>query len=246
MKESVESRGIINKKNGIALYRQVADYISNNIQYGYWRIGDQLPPELSLAQQLNVSRSTIRQAILELEQKGLLISKHGSGTYVARSSNIDEFITFTFPPELGGFHQTVEQSDIPCDTTLAQALKIPAGTLVKFMCQLRYIRDNEITSLEKVYIKKDFSDNIPPNGIVDLTRESISENCNVDFTKVDLKLRPILLADEDAELLKVNHGEVALSIKRIYYTYNFVPVYYVENLILADYCEELILKNKQA
>lgn len=244
MKRMIESRNIINKKSGIALYRQVADFIFNNIQYGYWRIGEQLPSEPSLAEQLDVSRSTIRQAILELEQKGLLVRKHGSGTYVARASYIDDLISFTFPPELGGYHCSIEQSDIPCDNVLANALKIPLGTVVTYMCQIRYIRDNEITSIEKIYVKKEYADNLPMHAIHDFTREFIQDNCNVDFTKVDLKLKPVLLADNDASLLKVKPGDAALRLSRIYYTYNVSPVYYVENYILADYCEELILKNK--
>lgn len=50
---------------------------------GVLRSGDRLPSERDLAAQLNVSRPILREAIKELEARGLLISKHGGGTFIA-------------------------------------------------------------------------------------------------------------------------------------------------------------------
>lgn len=50
------------------------------------RPGDRLPPERHLAQLFQVSRNSVREAIKTLEQRGLLVSKAGSGTFVAGQS----------------------------------------------------------------------------------------------------------------------------------------------------------------
>jgi GntR family transcriptional repressor for pyruvate dehydrogenase complex len=50
---------------------------------GILRGGDKLPGERDLAAQLAVSRPILREALKELEQRGLLISRHGGGTFVA-------------------------------------------------------------------------------------------------------------------------------------------------------------------
>ncbi|MCW3047097.1 MAG: GntR family transcriptional regulator, partial [Solirubrobacterales bacterium] len=50
---------------------------------GSLEIGAAIPPERRLATQLGVSRPTLRMAIDELVREGLLLRRHGSGTYVA-------------------------------------------------------------------------------------------------------------------------------------------------------------------
>ena len=46
-------------------------------------VGAQLPPEPQLAQQLGVSRATLREAMRSFEERGLLVRKHGVGTFTA-------------------------------------------------------------------------------------------------------------------------------------------------------------------
>ena len=50
---------------------------------GVLRPGDKLPPERDLAAQLDISRPVLRDALKDLEQRNLLRSRHGGGTYVA-------------------------------------------------------------------------------------------------------------------------------------------------------------------
>ena len=50
---------------------------------GILRDGDRLPGERELSKRLDVSRPILREALKELESRGLLISQHGDGTYVA-------------------------------------------------------------------------------------------------------------------------------------------------------------------
>ncbi len=47
------------------------------------QIGEQLPPEPQLARQLGVSRATLREAMRSFEERGLIVRKHGVGTFVA-------------------------------------------------------------------------------------------------------------------------------------------------------------------
>ena len=49
---------------------------------GHFRDGDKLPPERALAESFGVSRSSVREAIRALAEKGLLESRQGDGTYV--------------------------------------------------------------------------------------------------------------------------------------------------------------------
>ena len=64
------------------LYRQVADAIMASIKSGDFKPGTRLPSERDLAASFKVSRPTIREAMIALEIRGMVESRHGSGIYV--------------------------------------------------------------------------------------------------------------------------------------------------------------------
>lgn len=61
----------------------VVDQIERLILQGILQVADRLPGERELAEHLNVSRPIVREAIKTLEERGLLVSRHGGGTFVA-------------------------------------------------------------------------------------------------------------------------------------------------------------------
>jgi GntR family transcriptional repressor for pyruvate dehydrogenase complex len=64
------------------LYRQVADAIMSAIKSGNYKPGARLPSERDLAAAYQVSRPTVREAMIALEIRGLVESRHGSGIYI--------------------------------------------------------------------------------------------------------------------------------------------------------------------
>jgi DNA-binding FadR family transcriptional regulator len=68
------------------LYQQVSEKIAALIAAGEFAIGQRLPPERDLASRLNVSRPTVREALVALEIAGLVEVRTGSGTYVCRKA----------------------------------------------------------------------------------------------------------------------------------------------------------------
>jgi len=65
------------------LYRQVADQLRALIDNGEYRVGSRLPTERDLAEQLRVSRPTVREALIALEVEGRVRIRVGSGIYVS-------------------------------------------------------------------------------------------------------------------------------------------------------------------
>jgi DNA-binding FadR family transcriptional regulator len=64
------------------LYRQVADQLRSLIDSGEYAVGSRLPTERELAEQLKISRPTVREALIALEVEGRLRIRVGSGIYV--------------------------------------------------------------------------------------------------------------------------------------------------------------------
>lgn len=67
------------------LYVQVADYIQAQVANGQLRQGARLPPERELADYYRVSYMTVRRAMKELRERGVVVSVHGKGTFVTDS-----------------------------------------------------------------------------------------------------------------------------------------------------------------
>ncbi|MBT2668990.1 FadR family transcriptional regulator [Bacillus sp. ISL-4] len=76
----------ISKTNRLSLVEQVVSQIESLIESGEWKIGTQIPPEMDLIQQFDVSRNTLREAVRSLVYAGLLVTKQGKGTFVRSAS----------------------------------------------------------------------------------------------------------------------------------------------------------------
>jgi DNA-binding FadR family transcriptional regulator len=74
---AVEGSG--QRRNGV---HAIASYLRRAIETGVYEEGDRLPPERQLAQTFGAARSTVRRALDQLEQAGLVSRRLGSGTYV--------------------------------------------------------------------------------------------------------------------------------------------------------------------
>jgi DNA-binding FadR family transcriptional regulator len=66
------------------LYRQIANQIASLIDRGEFAVGSRLPPERSLAKELGVSRTSVREAILALEIEGRIEVRVGTGIFVVQ------------------------------------------------------------------------------------------------------------------------------------------------------------------
>lgn len=66
------------------LYVQIARQIADAVQNETFKIGDKLPPERALAEELNVSRASVREALSALEILGIVESRSGNGTFIRR------------------------------------------------------------------------------------------------------------------------------------------------------------------
>ena len=65
------------------LYAQGADHVTEQIATGTLQRGQKLPAERDLADDWGVAYQTIRRAMRELPERGLIVSVVGKGTFVA-------------------------------------------------------------------------------------------------------------------------------------------------------------------
>src|SRR6478609_11643962 len=79
---------------GGPLYLQLKRWIEDAVARGAIKPGDALPSERDLAAKVEVSRVTVRKAVQHLVRDGLLIQRHGSGTFVApQQSRVEQSLS---------------------------------------------------------------------------------------------------------------------------------------------------------
>lgn len=75
----------------VPLSQRAAQSLLDEIANGTWDVGDQLPGEMTLASELGVGRSTIREAIRQLVARRVLVTRQGVGVFVAAVDAVDEW-----------------------------------------------------------------------------------------------------------------------------------------------------------
>jgi GntR family phosphonate transport system transcriptional regulator len=134
-KQASAVEAAMERRSGIALWRQIADQIRLAISTGEY--ADRLPPELALAQRFDVNRHTVRSAIAALEQEGVLRAEQGRGTFIKRKQKLAYPIGARTRFSEGLRDQAKERRGVlldyaiePADERTAQALDLAAESPV--------------------------------------------------------------------------------------------------------------------
>ena len=80
----------------VSVSESIVEEIQTQIQKGNCKAGDRLPPERELLEQFGVSRSSLREALKQLEIVGLLEIKHGKGTFVSHDGPVRGMMKFLY------------------------------------------------------------------------------------------------------------------------------------------------------
>lgn len=213
-------------------YLQIREDILNKIESGEWAEGDLIPPELELAKRYNVSRVTIRKAIVALVNEQYLIRRAGYGTTVFKNKSSLSHFTFiqSFTNEMNEIGipsktMNYELKMIEADHLLASIFKIPVKSK---LYNLRRLRGAEMPIL--------FSDTylIPVIEIPDDSNilngslyRFLADN-NVLFSKFDEFVSAVNASSEIKDLLQIVDDSPQLKRKRFSYDQNNRLIEYTE------------------
>lgn len=73
----------LSPNDGVPIYRQIVNQVKYLVAAGRLVPGEEIPPIRSLAAQLVINPNTVARAYLDLERDGIVIKRHGSGTFIA-------------------------------------------------------------------------------------------------------------------------------------------------------------------
>lgn len=179
----------------VPLVNQITEMLVRDIRTGVLPDGERLPPERSMAESLNISVGTLRKALAELEQRGLLTRIQGSGNYV--NSTLDEHNVYAL--------FRLELVDGPA-TPSAQLLSLdhldkPAGlpTIGDSAKAFRFRRVRHLNqvkaALEEIWLDGRHADDINPDEVTDSLYRFYRDNLGFRITRVEDRVSVARLPD---------------------------------------------------
>ena len=226
------------------LYQQIKGLILRSLQQGEWKPGEAIPSEIELAARFRVSQGTVRKAIDELAAENLVMRRQGKGTFVA--THAERQVQYRFlklQPDSGDarVEGPAQRAILECrrlraSADIARALALRTGDPV---IQARRVLSfsGVPTILEDIWL--------PGQTFKRLTAEQLASyqgptyamfelDFGVRMVRAEEKIRAVLPDETQAQWLGVAQGTPLLSVERLAFTYNDVPMELRRGLYRTD------------
>ncbi|MFP7298617.1 UTRA domain-containing protein [Neobacillus niacini] len=223
------------------LYVQLVEEIKKNINSGKHSVGSKLPTENELCEIYGVSRITIRRAITELEEQGVVLKQHGIGTFVLNQHKIKRDLV-----SVNGFSEFLVQSGKQPATKIlskqvteaneiyADILKVNIGDPILKIRRLHLV-DNDPIHLESSYYSllkfPDLDKFLEESSSI----YSILKNrYGVQAVKNTKTLNVIQPSIEQANLLNCTQDNTIYRVEKIAYDSLGEPIHYAKSYLPTD------------
>jgi DNA-binding GntR family transcriptional regulator len=207
---------VIDRSSPTPLYFQLAQSIEGAITEGHLPAGSKLENEILLAQRYGLSRPTVRRAVQELVDKGLLVRKRGVGTqviqpHVRRSVELTSLYDDLARGGEAPTTKVLSLDRVPAPADVAAELDLAAGEEVVALRRLRFTR-GEPLALMTNYLPGRFEpglDELAERGLYQYLRGQ-----GVHLRVAHQRIGARLARAEEARLLDEPRGSALLTMQR--------------------------------
>lgn len=225
------------------LYQQLQRSLREAIENRVIAPDDALPPERDLADMLSVSRITVRKAIDELVEEGLLVRKQGSGTFVSNrvEKNFAKLTSFSEDMRARGREPRsvwLNRAEGTVTPEESLTLRSSPGTPVYRFHRLRFADDAPM-ALEYATV---LANCLPSLDTVESSLYEALEKTGNRPVRALQRLRAVLLTGEQAKLLKAQERDAGLLVARVGYLKDGQAVEYSQSFYrgeIYDFVAEL-------
>jgi len=228
---------VLNREEHVPLYYQIKQILISRIVQ--MNPGDLFTSENALMQEFNVSRGTIKQAITELVQEGLIHRIQGKGTFVSSPKierSFDSLPSFSAEIRQKGYnprYQILEFNYEEPSEKIRHLLKVPpyAGTW-KLMRTI--LADEEPIAYVTSYLRSDVYQDLDKHQM----SESLYETLRRIYNKVPVAAEDVYQVEKASSslsnLLAIPKGSPVIYSERVASLDNGIPVEYVESYVRSD------------
>ena len=228
----MEQNPILNAKlsmdSDIPLYAQLVGIIKRNISTGALAVGDLLPSEAELCRWMNISRNTVRQAIGELEDEGL----------VADPNTNRRGVRYSFTTEVSSLGKVPSSTLIDFDVivpnqAVCEKMELREGTPAYCFTRVRNV-DGEPLILETSYYPQYIYPHLTRDMLQTHSFYSLLYHVGIVPFAADESYEAVVLDAEKAKLLGVNAGNCAFYHQRLTRTEDGRIYEYTKSFIRGD------------
>jgi GntR family transcriptional regulator len=223
----------------VPLYYQIREALRNAIMRGEYMAGDQLPTEVELCEHFDVSLTTVRRALSDLTNEGLLERISGKGTFVREPDTAWDLGPFT------SFTQEMKRRDLAPDNRIVRAEIVEpseriidalrlGGSAEPVFCleRVRLVGDTPLM-IETAYLPMS---RFPGIESIDWKKEKsllrvMLDRYYVPLVEVRDVIEPTLVGERQAELLDVKPFSLALHLRTSLYMLNEELFQYSDGII---------------
>lgn len=223
----------INKESKLPYYHQLYEMMRDRIIDGDLSPGQALPTEQELVERYGISRTTVRHALDQLVNEGLVYRQSGRGTFVAHPTveqGIGKITSFTEDMRQRGLTpgtEVLRTRLLRASATIAEKLGVAAGEGLALIMRLR-LADDEPMSVEESYLRHRLCPGVLAH---DYALRSLTRILEREFGIAILRARQIVGAVSAsrslAQMLGTSEGSPLLYIERVSYTQSGEPIEYL-------------------
>ncbi|MFK7994659.1 MAG: GntR family transcriptional regulator [Granulosicoccus sp.] len=183
------------KTGRVPLSGQIAEMLMRDIHSGVLPDGERLPPERNMAQKLGIAVGTLRKALAEIEQQGLLYRVQGSGNYISHPLDVENVYALfrlekidgpaTPSAQLLSVEKTQRTTDLPFPGKCTHAFRLT---------RIRKL-DDTIAALEEIWLDGRFADEIDASMVGDALYRFYFEHLELRITRAEDRVGVAQLPD---------------------------------------------------
>lgn len=212
------------------------------IMAGEFLPGSQLPTEAELIEMLKVSRTTVREALRSLENEGLVLRRHGVGTFVLERPIINNFgINYGVSEMIRMSNMTPGTSElnistIPANDEIAGQLRIEPGEEVIFIERIRTANNKPVVySLDYIPVSLLGGNDIPPDLQPNFSLyDFLQAEFNITIEYGVARITPVKADQKIASKLAQKKETILLFIAQTDFQANETPVLYTHEYNLPN------------
>lgn len=221
------------------LYLQLAQQIEGRIASGEWRFDQKLPSEARMCETFGVSVGTVRKAIQLLVERGLLITHHGSGTFVKHYTDGGYWNQFQHFQTADGHlirweSRLIVFETVPAHADVARVLRLSEGTPVLHIRRLLHRADASPSEYvcrgsDETWLNPAFFNGLDAASFEHLDcslYEHYERRTGTVICSVSDRIEAFVSGPEDLALHGIDQGLPVIRLKRQSRTFGNRPVEY--------------------
>ncbi len=231
---------IIDKTSSVPYYEQLAELLRREIRERQRQDqAFQLPSENELAELHGLSRATVRHGMEVLEREGLIYREKGVGSFAAIrrvEHELSQLVSTTEAMRQRGWSlatRLVSLNRMTNAAAITHALELPEGAPLYELCRLRIV-DGEPLSLETAYLPVQLCPNLEENDLTQSLYLLLESRYGLRLWTGREILRARGANPYEAHLLDIKEKTPLMSMERLTYAANGLPVEYLEAVWRGD------------